>query len=154
MSEFERAYDGMGLKISVGETKVLTIKKDQLGSCVKVRVNWEEIQEVDKFNYLIVRISTDSGMGEEVAHRVIEGRKVWGMTEKLLKENMISREVKRELYERVATPTVVYGSETWSLSAQERRKIEVFEMMCLRNIYGIRRNSVRVKNVIIREVRL
>ena len=53
---------------------------------------------------------------------------------KLWKENMISREVKRELYERVVIPTVVYGSEMWSLSAQERIKIKVFEMMCLRNI--------------------
>ena len=73
-------------------------------------------------------------MEEEVAHRVLGGRKVWGTMTKLWKENMISREVKRELYERVVIPTVVYGSETWSLSAQERIKIGVFEMMCLRNI--------------------
>ena len=32
---------------------------------------------------------------------------------------------------RVAISTVVYGSEIWSLSVQEKRKIEVFEMMCL-----------------------
>ena len=31
------------------------------------------------------------------------------------------------LYERVVIPTVVYSSEMLSLSAQERRKIEVFE---------------------------
>ena len=53
----------------------------------------------------------------------------------------------------VVTPTVVYGSETWSYGAQERRKIEVFEMMCLRNICGIRRVD-RVRNSIIREVRV
>ena len=63
---------------------------------------------------------------------------------------MISREVKRELYERVVIPTVVYGSETWLLSAQERRKLQVFEMMCLSNICGIRRVD-RVRNAIIRE---
>ena len=40
---------------------------------------------------------------------------------------MISREVKQELYKRIVISTVVYGSEMWSLSAQERRKIEVFE---------------------------
>ena len=61
-------------------------------------------------------ISTNSGMGGEgVAHRVLEGRKVWGTMARLWKENMIFREVKRELYERVVIPTVVYGSETWSL---------------------------------------
>ena len=44
-----------------------------------------------KFKYLEVMISTDGGMGEEVAHMVIEGRKVWGTMAKLWKENMISR---------------------------------------------------------------
>ena len=63
-------------------------------------------------------------MGEEVAHRVLEGRKVCGPMAKLWKKNMIFREVQRciKLYERVVIPTVVYGSETWSLSAQEWRK--------------------------------
>ena len=45
---------------------------------------------------------------------------------------------------------MVYGSETWSLSTRERRKIEVFEMMCLRMICGIRRVD-RVRNPLIRE---
>ena len=49
---------------------------------------------------------------------MLEGRKVWGMMAKLWKGNMISREIKRDLYERIVIPTVVYGSETWSLSAQ------------------------------------
>ena len=66
---------------------------------------------------------------------------------KLWREKSIFREVKRELYERVVIPTIVYGSETWSLSSQERRKIEVFKMTCLRNIFGMR----RVRNAIIRE---
>ena len=68
---------------------------------------------VDKFNYRRVVISTYGGMGKGVAHRVLEGRKVWRTIAKLWKTNMISREVKRELYETVVIPTVVYGSETW-----------------------------------------
>ena len=63
------------------------------------------------------------------------------------KEKVISREVKRELYQTVVIPTIVYDSETWSLSTRERRKIEVFEMICLRNICGIR----QMRNTIIRE---
>ena len=48
---------------------------------------------------------------------------------------------KRELYERVEIPIVVYGSETWS----GEKKIKVFQMMCLRNICAIRRVD-RVRN--------
>ena len=50
VSEYEREYDRMGLKIKVGKSKVL-IKKDQMGNCEKVRVNEAEMQEGDKFNY-------------------------------------------------------------------------------------------------------
>ena len=39
VSEIERACDNMGLKINVGKSEVLTIKKDQMGSCEKMRVN-------------------------------------------------------------------------------------------------------------------
>ena len=40
----ERAFEGMGLKINVGKSKVLTIKKGERGSCERVRVNGEEMQ--------------------------------------------------------------------------------------------------------------
>ena len=63
---------------------------------------------------------------------------------------MISKEVKRELYENVVKQTVIYDSETWSLSTQERRKIEIFEMTCLRNICGIGRAD-RLRNSLITE---
>ena len=56
-------------------------------------------------------------------------RYVWRTIAKLWKENMISRQVKKELYEILVISTVVYGSEIWSLSVQEKRKIEIFEMM-------------------------
>ena len=45
---------------------------------------------------------------------------------------------------------MVYGSEKWSLSVQQRRKLEVFEKMCLRSICGIRRVN-RMKNLQMRK---
>ena len=76
VNEFERVWDKMGLKINVGKSKALALKKEQRGSYEKVNVGREEIQGVDKFNYLGIMINVDGGMGEEVAHRVLEGRKV------------------------------------------------------------------------------
>ena len=42
---------------------MLVVKMDQMGSCEKVRVSREEMQEVDKFNYLGEIINTDDGRG-------------------------------------------------------------------------------------------
>ena len=39
----------MGLKINVGKSEVLVVKKDQRESCENVRVSGEEMQEVDEF---------------------------------------------------------------------------------------------------------
>ena len=47
-------------------------------SCGKVRVSGEEMQEVDKFNYPRVMISTNGDMEGKAAHSVLERRKVWG----------------------------------------------------------------------------
>ena len=40
-------------------------------------------------------------------------------------------------YERVVVPKVVYNSEKWKSSVQERGILEVFEVMCLRNVCEI-----------------
>ena len=58
---------------------------------------------------------------------------------------MISTEEKRELYERVVIPTLVYGSKPWSLRAEESREIQVFEMMSFKSICSVRKVD-RVKN--------
>ena len=64
----------------------------------------------------------------------------------------ISRKVRKELYKRIMIPSVVYSSEVLSLSAQKRRKIEVFEVLemwvwepC------VMRRMDRLKNCLIRK---
>ena len=71
------------------KSKVLVVKKDQRGSCEKVRVSGEEMEEVGNFNYMGMTISTNGGTEEEVAHRVLERKDD-------AQRSMISGEVKRE----------------------------------------------------------
>ena len=42
--------------------------------------------------------------------------------------------VKRVLYKKVIVPTVIYGSESWGMKENKRRKLNVFEMKCLRSM--------------------
>ena len=44
-----------------GKSKVLVVKKDERGSCEKVRVNGEEKLEANNFKYLRMMISTGGG---------------------------------------------------------------------------------------------
>ena len=60
----------MVLKINVGMSKVLVVKKDRFEN---VRVIGGEMEEVDRFYYLGVMISID-GIMRKLAIRMIEGR--------------------------------------------------------------------------------
>ena len=56
---------------------------------------------------------------------------------------------KKRLYEAVIVPTVLYGAETWSVSEVDKKKLNVFEMRCLRSMVGVSRID-RVRNQSVR----
>ena len=49
------------------------------------------------------------------------------------------------LYEGVIEPTALYGAEAWGMRSVERKKLNVLEMKCLRNLVGVSRMD-RVRN--------
>ena len=46
---------------------------------------------------------------------------------------------KKCLYKGVIVPTALYGAEAWGMRSAERRKVNVLEMKCLRNLVGVSR---------------
>ena len=52
---------------------------------------------------------------------------------------------KKFLYEGVIVPTALYGAEVWGMRSAERRKVNVLQMKCLRNLVGVSRMD-RVRN--------
>ena len=50
-----------------------------------------------------------------------------------------SMQVKRRLYEGIAIATALYGAETWSMGAAEKKRLNVAEMKCLRGMCGVTR---------------
>ena len=82
-------------------------------------------------------------------HRVNEGCKVLGALKGVMKNRGLGMNVKKVLYEKVAVPTVIYGSESWGMKVTERQKLNVFEMKCLRSMTGVSRLD-RVRNEVVR----
>ena len=46
-------------------------------------------------------------------------------------------------------PTVMYGSESWGMKVNEKQKLNMFEMKCLRSMTGVSRLD-RVRNEVVR----
>ena len=72
-----------------------------------------------------------------MSNRVKEGSKVLFAVNGIIKNRGLGMDVKRALYEKVIVPTVMYGSELWGMKERVRQKLNVFEMRCLRSMYGV-----------------
>merc|ERR1712002_1053795 len=116
---------------------------------MNVSLNGKRMEEVGIYIYLGVDISNDSGMGEEVNHRIGEARRAWEALKDVWKKGHISREAKVRMYEGIIEPSLLYGCETWALNVKDRKRMEAVVMNRLRNICG-RRRIDKVPNVVIR----
>ena len=56
----------------------------------------------------------------------------------LLFSNLLSENLKIEIYRTVTLPVVLHGCETWSLTLREELRLRVFENRVLRRVFGTR----------------
>ena len=54
----------------------------------------------------------------------------------------LSKNLNIKIYRTIILPVVLHGSETWSLTLREERKLRVIENTVLRRIFGPRREEV------------
>ena len=59
--------------------------------------------------------NTDNSVEEEIKERIAAGNRAFHIHEKLFTSNLISRNVKLQLYNTLIRPTVIYSPETWVL---------------------------------------
>ena len=110
-----------------------------------VILNGEPLEEVDCFKYLGSQVAADGGCERDVVHRMNEGYRAWGELKSVLSNRGLGIKVKKCLYEGVIVPTALYEADVWGMRSAERRKVNVFEMKCLRSLVGVSRMD-RVRN--------
>ena len=116
---------------------------------MNAKLNGEALEEVDHFKYLCSVIAANGRVEADVCHRVKEGCKMLGALKGVMKNRGLGMNVKKVLYEKVIVPTVMYGSELWGMKVNERQKLNVFEMKCLRCMTGVSLLD-RIRNEVVR----
>lgn len=59
----------------------------------------------------------------------------------LFKSRLLSIKSKTTLYKVIVKKIALYASNTWAMNKLDEKKIEVFERMILRKIFGPKRNN-------------
>ena len=137
------------LKVNWRKTKMMRVARKS-EEC-EVKIGEETIEQVDAMKYLGVMISSDGSMEKEVEARIGSAKQViGGLSEIVLRRKELSRNTKLKVMNATMMPTLLYGSETWSLSKKQQSRIQATQMNVLRRIEGLSRLD-RVRNVDIRE---
>ena len=78
---------------------------------MNVRLNGDQLEEVECFKYLGSQVAADGGCVSDVVHRMNEGFKAWGAMKSVLCNRELGIKAKKCLYEGVIVPTALYGAE-------------------------------------------
>ncbi len=62
----------------------------------------------------------------------------WRFKTNLYRRSEISTKTKIRIFKATVLPTLLYGSESWALLVRQLRRLESFQMRCIRYILGIR----------------
>ena len=111
--EFGEVCERRKLRVNVDKSKIMVVGKNEDPSLLNIMLNGESMEVVNTFKYLGSCFGSDGGVKEDVSMRVSEGMKTFGAMKRMWKGRSVTVGVKRDLYERIVVPTVMYGSESW-----------------------------------------
>ena len=128
---------GYKMNINKSKTKVMECSLRKSGDAEGIRLGNEAIKVVDEFCYLGSKITSDGRSSEDIKCRMAMGRKAFLKKRNLLTSN-IDLSVRKCFLKAFVWSMALYGSETWTISSSDRKRIEAFEIWCYRRMLKIR----------------
>ena len=134
------ACKSFGLTISIKKTEVLY--QPPPGNAFNepdIVIDGKRLNVVNKFTYLGSTLSQNVTIDNEVDHRIARASAAFGrLGAKVWNRRGISIETKLKVYKAVVIPTLLYGSESWTVYARHAQKLNHFHTTSLRKILNVR----------------
>jgi hypothetical protein len=135
LTQVERRAAATGLRINTKKIKVL---KSNTKTRADLRVNGQNLEEVDSCTYLGSEVDNIRGSDQDVKIRIGKTRTVFNMMGSIWKARNISLKTKVRLFNSNVKTILLYGAETWKTTKSLLHKLQVFINNCLRHILNIR----------------
>jgi hypothetical protein len=115
----------------------------------KIIINDETLDQVSQFTYLGCSISYQ--VSNDVELKLAKFLQLIGTIKRTIFKK-VRTETILKLYNTLVLPTFLYGSENWTLTVLQRRRIEAAEMKLLRPLAGHTINDHKTNYSIRREL--
>lgn len=129
--------DKYGMRLNKKKTKVMACSKTNPAK-LNIYIDNARIEQVQHFNYLGSKITEDGRSKDEILSRIAQAKRAFQNKKHLLTTNSMDLEVRKRFLKIYIWSIALYGCETWTISATEKRKLEAFEMWCYRKMLRIK----------------
>jgi len=107
----------IGLEVNADETKYVVMSRDQNAERThSMKIDNSSFERVDRFKYLGTTLTNQNSIQEEIKSRLKSGNACYHSVQNLLSSNLLTKNIKNEIYRTIILPVVFYGCETWSLT--------------------------------------
>jgi hypothetical protein len=135
MDALDKTSEEFGMRINIKKTKVMVISKGKTQK-VAVYLHNEKLEQVTEFCYLGSMITADARCQKEIKRRIAMAKEAFNKRGELLRGSL-SVEMKKRMVKALIWSVALYGSETWTMTAEEVRRLEAFEMWIWRRMCKI-----------------
>jgi len=118
----------------------------------KIIVDNKIIEQVNSFNYLENMISYEKEL--DIDNKLHEYLKITGILIDVFRPQKPLKKTRIKLYNTLALPVLLYGSETWTIKARDARRITAAEMKCLRRTAGYTWTDYKTNTQITKELKI
>ena len=98
------------------------------------------------------KITADGDCSHEIKRRLLLGRKLMTNLDSTLRSRDITLLTKVHLVKTMVFPVAVYGCESWTVKKAECRRIDAFELWCLRKLLRVPWTARRSNQSIVKEI--
>ena len=135
LDRFSDACRHFGLTISLAKTQVMGQDIQEIPSLF---IHNYKLEVVHEFVYLGSTITDNLSIDSELNKRIGKAAMTLSrLTNRVWSNNKLSDHTKVNVYKACVISTLLYGSESWTMHADQEKRLNVFHMCCLRRILGI-----------------
>ena len=122
------------------------------GPITSWQIDGETMEIVADFIFGGSKITADGDCNHEIKRRLLLGRKAMTNLDSIFKSRDITLPTKVCLVKAIVFPVVMYGSESWTVKKAECRRIDAFELWCLRRLLRVPWTARRSNQSILKEI--
>ena len=126
----------LGLEINWPKTKI-QVTGTEPTNLDDLSVLGQNVEVVDSFTYLGCTIHNTGSSAPEITRRIAIARNCMKTLDKSIWRTSITLKTKIRLYNSYILPVLLYGAETWTITGSIEKKLDAFDMWCLRRILRI-----------------